>query len=394
MPFRKLILRIFFPTIFLALSIAANANDSLFIRRTLKRIELLQAKNGDKHFPAGVFPAFREYHHNKGILKNDDNSFYTGLIAFTLRKLRPYMDGESKAVCDSIINNAMPAFEKFKNPKGRATYNFYQTQPPVLFPNSGWLNLLNESKSLPDDLDVTSILLLAMDAPRTIAAEVHDTMQNYVNGVHNNVRNTFSDYQDDPAYSTWFGVKMPVDFDICVLANILYMVHKYDLPYTKSDSASLNLVCEMIKNRHHINKSTYISPYYDRTSVILYHLSRLMEVDSIPQLERYRDQLISDAKNCYANSSNLLDKIILSTALIRWKQEPPVEQVDIETDFYSYIENNEFVFFIGNIACILPNPYNEWVVKTAIGKFYYYCPAYNLTLVLENYILGKYKLNS
>src|SRR5688500_3634109 len=86
MPFRKLILRIFFPIIFLAPSAAANANDSLFIRRTLEKLQSLQAKNGDPDFPAGIFPAFREYHHNKGILKNDDNSFYTGLIAFTLRK--------------------------------------------------------------------------------------------------------------------------------------------------------------------------------------------------------------------------------------------------------------------------------------------------------------------
>ena len=45
--------------------------------------------------------------------------------------------------------------------------------------------------------------------------------------------------QDDSAYSTWFGKKFPVVFDVSVLCNVLSFIQQNNLQWTKADSASL-----------------------------------------------------------------------------------------------------------------------------------------------------------
>jgi hypothetical protein len=67
----------------------AGSNDSVLIQQILSRISYLQ-QNHDKDFPKGLIPSYREYYHWEGVLKNDDNIFFTGLVVFTLRYL--YLD--------------------------------------------------------------------------------------------------------------------------------------------------------------------------------------------------------------------------------------------------------------------------------------------------------------
>jgi len=211
----------------------------------------------------------------------------------------------------------------------------------------------------------------------------------YANKKYSRIKSTYKNYRDIGAYSTWFGEKMPVDFDICVLANVLYMVNSYDLPYSSADSASLDLICEMVRKKQHLKAPSYISPYYDRSPVILYHLSRLMSSRHIPQLEVLKPQLVDEALKCYKKSHGVLDKIILSTALYRWGQQPPVETIKLKTDLFTFSETSDFVFFVANMAVVFPNPLNSVVGKSAIAKYYYRCPAYNNVLLLENMIWKK-----
>jgi hypothetical protein len=108
----------------------------------------------------------------------------------------------------------------FKNRQGRDTYNFWRTDTPQIFPNAGWLNTFDKSQSLPDDLDDTVILLWAEEASRERAALVHDTMQLFANTKGKTVKNSLPAFKKLPAYSTWFGKKMPIDFDMAVLCNV------------------------------------------------------------------------------------------------------------------------------------------------------------------------------
>ncbi len=238
-------------------------------------------------------------------------------------------------------------------------------------------------------MDVTSIILLAANEPDSTVARVHRLMQDYANNNRKRIKSSLPGYKYIKAYSTWFGKNMPVDFDFGVLTNVLYMIHKYQLPYTSADSASLEFLCKVVENRHYMKAAPIVSPSYNRTPVLLYHLSRLMAEIKIPALEKWKPQLIKIAKNIYNHANNSLDKIILSTSLMRWGVELPDDTITIKTNLETFAENNKFIFFIANITSMLPRPFNTWLGKTGIGMFYYYCPAYNYTLLIENMIVRK-----
>jgi hypothetical protein len=114
------------------------------------------------------------------------------------------------------------------------------------------MNLFNKSQALPDDLDDTVIMLLALATTWATAQQVHDLDAGFTNNGEKQVRNTFKDYRNIGAYSTWFGQKMPVDFDVCVLANILYFVQSLQPRMDAADSASLQLIEKVLEERKHV----------------------------------------------------------------------------------------------------------------------------------------------
>ncbi len=371
-------------------TVDCKAGDSLIIQKLLQRIEQLQVKEAGV-FPEGAFPSYRLYALNKDRQKADVNAFFTGLMAFTMRDIEPYLAQTQQVTAERIILKTLPVYEKFRNRKGRPTYNFWPTDTPAIFPNSGWMNHFNEKQALPDDLDDTGILLLAAKAADSTAAAAHRIMQGFTNNGSGKVKNTFSAYRHIGAYSTWFGKKMPVDFDVCVLANVLYMVQSYNLAWTSADSASARLIVKVLEDRKHVTAAAYVSPHYSRLPVILYHLSRLMSLRPIALLEPYRRQLIDDARRALASSDNFLDQVLLSTSLMRWGVEPPVITTQLNGSLSELIEDESFSFFIANMASMLPDPLKQWMGGTGLGKFYYYCPAYNNMLVLE-YLVWKKRM--
>ncbi len=291
-------------------------------------------------------------------------------------------------MADSIINNAAPVYKKFQNRRGLPVYSFWMTNPKKYFPNTRWLSFF-KSNALPDDLDCSSIVLQALYAPLSDVNEMHQHIQAFANRKRKKVVSTFRPYKKLPAYSTWLGHKVPIDFDVCALSNLLILVHKYNITYTEADSASLKLISESVKNKQYKSHPEIISPYYNSTAVILYHVARLMSTRYIPELEQYKAQLIEDAETFYRQANNFLDKIILSTALIRWGVELPMQDLSDEMNAYCNAPNEPFVFFVANMAAMLPNPLTRFMIRSNIGRFDYHCPAYNDVLVLENLILRK-----
>ncbi len=363
------------------------STDTILTTQLLNRIVQLQAKESSV-FPKGLFPSYRIYALNKSREKADVNAFFTGLISFTLQDLKPKLTKNQQIMVDSIIARSNPTFEKFKNRKGRSTYNFWPTDTVKIFPNSGWLNLLDKQQSLPDDLDDTVIFLLALNAPDSTTKKVHALMQSFTNNVTNPVKNTYEEYSKIQAYSTWFGVKMAVDFDLCVLTNILYFVQRNELNWTTADSASLHYIERVISDNRHMSNASYVAPHYNKTSIILYHLSRLMSVKPIAALEILKPKLIADAQNSLSHSSDFMEQCILQTSLLRWGVKP--QGIDVETNFtlQELIENGNFSFFVADMASMLPNPWKV-MLGSRMGKFNYVCEAYNNVLLLENILLHK-----
>ncbi len=364
------------------------AQDSLLISQLLNRIDQLQAKESSV-FPKGSFPSYRMYALNKDREKADINPFFTGLVAMTLKDIIPRLSKPQQLQVRQIITNSFPVYPKFQNQKGRPTYNFWQTDTPRIFPNAGWLNVFDKSQALPDDLDDTVIMLLALNAPDSTAKQVHALMQSFTNNGEKKVRNTFKDYRNIGAYSTWFGKKMPVDFDVCVLANILYFVQRYNLEWTAADSASLHLIEKVLYEKKHLTAPAYVSPHYHKLPNILYHVSRLMSVKPIPSLEKYRTQLIADTQQALTKTDNFMEEVILCTSLLRWGIQPPVMKVHAANSLAELIEEGNFSFFIANMASMLPDPLKQWMGGAGVGKFYYDCAGYNNLLVLEYLALKK-----
>ncbi len=364
----------------------SKANDTLLATQLLERIKLLQPASAGV-FPKGVFPSYRTYALNKNRQKADINIFFTGLISFTLQNLQKYFTPYQQKIATDIMVSANASALKFKNRKGRDTYNFWPTDTPQIFPNSGWMNWFDKQQSLPDDLDDTVILLMALNVQDSIAKKIHGIMQNFTNASNKQVNNTFKSYRSIAAYSTWFGNKMPVDFDVSVLSNVLYFVQRYNLEWTNADSSSLALICKTIEEKKHLTAAAYISPHYRTSPIILYHLSRLMQIKLIPSLEKYSASLIKDAQQLLASSDNFMDQVLLQSSLMRWGIRPPTITIDSNQPLQTIIEDESFSFFIANMASMLPDQFKKVAGNMGVGKFYYYCPAYNNLLLLENIIL-------
>ena len=371
--------------IFCALVVRGNtqsSTDTIWSYQILTKIQALQQTNTG--FPPGIFPSTRVYAYNKNNSKNDPNVFFTGLIVHTLKKYQKQCTPYQQGLIQQIVKDGLSSVGLFKNKSGRDTYNFWRTDTPQIFPNAGWLNTFDKSQSLPDDLDDTVILLWAEEASRERAAVVHDTMQLFANTKGKTVKNSLPAFKKLPAYSTWFGKKMPIDFDMAVLCNVLSFVNAYDLQWTDSDSASLQLITTAIDNNWHLNKADFISPHYAKPAVIMYHIARLLTAgnqQNIQTLTALKPTLLKQTDSLLAISKDPLEAILLNTARVHFGGIPNDES---QTPDQAAIEQSKYPFFIANMASMLPSPVKRPLSKLAFVKFEYRCPAYNLALLWEN----------
>ena len=196
-------MRLGFILLALVISVWGFSNDSLLIPKLFENLLKKQVTDTD-FFVEGSFPCYRQ-HNNNVTLKEDNNIFYTALIAYTLQDLKPSLNSDESVIADTIINRAKRAFPYYKNSKGRLSYNFWQTaNGRSFFPNDHVLSKLKNSLSLPDDLDDTSMILSVLNISDSVAGKAHLLMQNFINGKHSTIKNTFKKYKHTTAYSTWY----------------------------------------------------------------------------------------------------------------------------------------------------------------------------------------------
>jgi hypothetical protein len=366
-----------------------NTMDSL-----LNRISALQMKENGA-FLKGSFPTFVSKRHKPLKRKNDCNIFYNTLIGFTLNTMRDRLSPEEQLLCDSITSKLTGVYPHFKNRNCRddvPTYNFWRTDTAFMVPYTTWVTILpfqfwekrvSNFICLPDDLDDTSLELLAMNVSVSTAKNVHELMQHFANNgdninKHKKLRCIKKKYRKYGAYSVWFGRKFPMVFDMCVLCNILTYVQHYHLPYSKADSASLQLIVAEIKNRDYIKSPLVVSPYYGNTAIILYHLGRLMKNGQIPELDSLKPALIKTADSLFTRSTNPFEKILLASTLMKWGGSRQWSVVSGQS-----VEQNITPFFNANIGESFPYTLQRIYLAMKRGIFNYYCPAYYDTLLLE-----------
>ncbi len=370
----------------LTFSTASIAGDSTFIPLLFQRLLDKQITQTD-FFVEGSYTSFRQ-RGNGEKLKADNNIFYTALIAYTLQNLKPYLTNDEKIVIDTIINRAKKAFPYYKNKSGRLTYNFWRTDKGKdFFPNDKILNKLKNKLALADDLDDTSIILAVLGIDDSTAKKSHYLMQEFANGKYATIKNTYKKYQKVPAYSTWYGKKMPVDFDFGVHCNILSFVNKYHLTWSKTDSLTYELLLDMIDKGYYNQSPKYISPYYSYISVLLYHIGRLFESNQLLELEKRKTKFAIDATKSFDDADNKLNKVISLTTLRKLNIQAPSLELN-ESDVNGGLNNTDFVYYTGHLFAHLNNTIKKITNSlSSTTQFKWYCASFNDCLLLEYLIL-------
>lgn len=374
---------------FLFLSFPSFANnDSALINALVRDISAMQVKQDDGEFYAGMFYGTRECGGIPHNLQPDNNTFFTAIGAFALKNLLPSLQNQNKAIVKDIVSKAAATFPNFKNRFGYPFYNFWPTHAPIM-PHTYYFKYLKGVFGQGEDADDSVMILMASENNDSANKVIKKRMITVSNLGRRKIISTFKKYSNYPAYSTWLGFKMTPDFDFSVQCNIMYFMLSNGLPLVKQDTATIELLAEMVKNREYMNNHVYISPYYVKSSVELYHISRLMGAFHIPQLEQYKPQLIKDIRKVLAESTNIMDQIILRTALLRLRAEaPPLDLASV--DEFNNSNQQKYIFFQARPAFSYPTPFKQVFLQWSYINYYFYCPAYNKILWLE-YLVEKNK---
>lgn len=359
-----------------------QSQDSINISKLLNEISVLQLKADDKNFYAGTFPSFREnggYPHN---YVEDYNIFYSAVIAFSLKNMLPNFSDQNKLIAEKIISNVIGAYPHYQNIETVPFYNFWPRGKKIL-PNTYIWQHITSLLDRGDDADDTAIMLMSMNADSNKNNIVKSRMIAVSNLAtkHRRINTTKKKYSDYPAYSTYFGIKSPPDFDFGVHCNILYFMLHNKLPFVKQDTATILLLQKMIGEKAYLKFPLFISPYYATPPILLYHVARLMGKFKIPELEKYRSQIIDDLKTELDKSENILDRILISTSLLRMGEK--ISELKFTDDDFEKISDSKYAFFQARAAYNFPTMLKKIFLHFSYINYYFYCPAFNKMLLLE-----------
>jgi hypothetical protein len=359
-------------------------SDTALITALIKDIEAAQFRQ-DGEFYAGMFPAYRQcagFPHN---YQPDNNIFFTAITAFTLKNLTPYLNTSDKAKALQIIQNTTVAYPHYQNNTGNPFYSFWPANARIL-PHAYFINRLSGVLAQGDDADDSVMILLGSDNDINDNSVLKERLIQVSNLKKRKINSTFKKYRNIPAYSTYLGEKMHPDFDFGVQCNILYFNFEKKLPLVKEDSATISLLAAVLKNREYMKRPVYISPSYVKPSVLIYHISRLMGAFKIAALNLSKEQLIADAYLSLSKATNIMDRIILRTALLRLGAEVPELSIPTISEFEK-TDQDKFVFFQARAAFAQPTPVKQIFLHWDYLIYYFHCPTYNKVLWLEYLLL-------
>ena len=366
--------------------------DSILINQLVKEIAAMQYTSEGKYgFHPGMFYSYKKWAGQPNRYSPDNNIFYTGIVAFALQNMLPFLNEENKLISKSIIAKAAGSYHFYQNKKNLPSYFFWQNGKPIM-PNTLFVYKLSNLIATSEDVDDSVMLLMTMQSPDSSVQRLKLVMDSVANGKIRRIKNTYKKYKSLPAHTTYLGKKMRVDFDMAVHCNVLYFLLEKKLPFNKNDSATLQIVTGMVANREYMTDPKFVAPYYITSPIILYHLTRLMGKFKIPVLEGYHEQLVADINLLLAKSNNIMDDIILSTSLLRLGKPAALLAINSFKDFNTSNQNN-FVFYQARAASQLSNPFKRMLLNFNMLNYHFFCPAYNKVLLLE-YLVENSKVKS
>lgn len=344
----------------------------------LLKISELQSKV-DKNYAAGLFPSQR-FHLHFPFEREDNNIFFTASIVFILQGLREKLSNEEQNIALEICNKAIANYSDYKNKDGLDTYNFWRTDGSAHFPNGNFLSRINKVR-IPDDADDTALVYLTSKPTRETVLWLKDKLAQHANLSKKQITNTFPEYKNLKAYSTFFGTNMFIEFDVCVLCNILYFVFQNKLELNQHDHDSISFIRSIIERKHYLEKPFYASHSYPSSAVILYHVTRLLEKFEVPGLSEIKPKVIADLQLLFTKEKNRMNKVILSTSLKRLEQDD---------EPFNYIPSEKnWSFFHAGLLTAFENKITYSLAGNSLAHLKYKCEAHRLSLILENVAYNK-----
>ena len=343
----------------------------------IQKIAHLQDTANRKFFPEGIFESYRS---NKYLLyrRPDTNVFFTAITVFTLNNIKEKLSQSSQNLVGQITEKATKSYDLFKNKDGLNTYNFFQTNPSKHFPHGNLLHRFNHFK-IPDDIDDTAMIYMTLPHTKKDAKWLQDKLITHSNNHKQQIKNTFPEYKNLNAYSTWFGKDMYIEFDACALSNIIYCQLYFGLELDEYGQDSVKYIQQTILSNQYIKQPFRVAHQYARTPLIIYHVMRLMNKFYIPELEICREKLESDILYYLKKEGlSLWDKIVLETSL-RNKNvvevKPTVELLDdVKTDY---------PFFFAGLLTAYENPLLYKLSSSKLFHINWTCEAHSLALLAE-----------
>ena len=343
----------------------------------IQKIAYLQDNANRKYFPEGIFESYRS---NKfwRYRRPDTNVFFTAITIFTLNNIKEFLSPESQLLVENITKKATESYHLFKNKDGLNTYNFFQTNPSKHFPHGNFLHRFNHFK-IPDDIDDTAMIYMTLPHSQEEAKSLQTKLISHSNGYKNQINNTFPEYKNLKAYSTWFGKEMYIEFDACALSNMIYCQLYFGIELDQHGQDSVKYIQQTILSNQYIDQPFRVAHQYARTPLILYHVMRLMNKFNIPELEICREKLEKDILY-YLKKEDLgfMDRVLLEISL---KNKNVVKQFHCGLKLDDVDKN--YPFFIAGLLTAYENPI---LYKLSSSKFFHInwtCEAHSLALLAE-----------
>ena len=365
---------------------AQSYNLDSLISIIIKDIEKEQIKEQGEFYP-GMFYSFRGaavFPHN---FQPDNNIFFTAIGSFTLKYLKKDIAPKHQIVIDSILAKSSRSFLYYQNKNGLPLYNFWPTGGKIM-PHSFIAQHLTKQFTISEDADDTVMILMSLlnnDSSNNYVKKRLEEVSNQ-GSAGKQIRSTYKRFREYNAYTTYLGYKMQSDFDFSVQCNILYFNYAKKMTLGKQDSATLQLLSSMIKERLYMKRPRFISPYYGRPSLILYHLTRLMARFHPAELESYKPIIIEDVRTLLSTAKTPLERVLLSTSLLRLgaRSSMPSER---EVQTIRWMDQHKFSFFQARPAYWC-RPWLKSILLHAEGVNYnFFSPTYDKILLLENLVL-------
>lgn len=327
--------------------------DSQVIRNRLEDLIRTEINGSD----LGIIPSSR----GKVKRRIDTNLFFTLSSALLLKDSEVILASE---LHDIVTRN----LESYRNKYQRPTYNFWRTNPYEQFPNSSLLSRIPHFW-IPDDLDCTALSYFFKNEEELFE------LREFINE-HYFLSNLKWNGKHLSGFSTWLGDKMPIEIDICVLSNYLFLLYAKKATLTPEEQALEYSMIQIVKFEDFKNESFKWSPNYQRCSIIYWHLSRWVKNHPVLSADLFQTlyQLLQ-------NTTEFADRIWLELSLSELNSEYRPDNLKDSKCVDRLISSQPFFY-----ASLTTNAKTSWIRKTGHLRVFnipFCSQAFNASVLLK-----------